>query len=395
MKMLAECIRLDKDCASICWEAAGYMSRGSRLTAQVCRLCADICDACAQECEKHQPMEHCRQCAEACRLSAEACRRMTGAAGCGLTEPWKSRRRARNSWPAATISKTVMAVRIVLLILVMGVVAPVCATALPKFHKVFLQTYQPKPGSPLGEAKCLTCHASPGPPKRNSYGKLVEETIHGAGSHDEVTAALLHKIESVDSDGDGWTNGQEIAEGTLPGDPISHPLATPSSSTALPSPQVPDAQPAVSKQSSSGLQRMLMPKHSFHPIIVHFALALFIFGATLEILGLLKRRPNLSEAGFMNMTIGSMAGVAAAATGLVAAYRNGFPWKGTLLIHLILGLTAALGMATTACLGYRASRFRRERYSRVYLALVVISLLLVIAAGFFGGEFVYTELMGM
>jgi hypothetical protein len=30
VQKMAECIRLDRDCAAICWLAAGLMSRGSR-----------------------------------------------------------------------------------------------------------------------------------------------------------------------------------------------------------------------------------------------------------------------------------------------------------------------------------------------------------------------------
>lgn len=78
VKAMAECIRLDKDCAEICWTAAAYMSRGSQFSQQVCTVCADICDACAAECRKHK-VEHCERCAEACENCAEECRRMAGA----------------------------------------------------------------------------------------------------------------------------------------------------------------------------------------------------------------------------------------------------------------------------------------------------------------------------
>jgi len=81
VKSMAECIRLDVDCAEICWAAASYESRGSQFAHDICRVCAEICDACGAECEKHAGhMEHCRTCAEACRHCAEECRRMAGVA---------------------------------------------------------------------------------------------------------------------------------------------------------------------------------------------------------------------------------------------------------------------------------------------------------------------------
>ena len=75
---MAECIRLDRDCAEMCWTAAGYMSRGSHFINHVCGICAEICDACGAECEKHEA-DHCQRCAEACRRCAEECRHVAGA----------------------------------------------------------------------------------------------------------------------------------------------------------------------------------------------------------------------------------------------------------------------------------------------------------------------------
>jgi hypothetical protein len=75
MAMLSECIRRDRDCAALCWLAAGFMSRDSRLMGDICRLCADACDACAAECRRHE-MNHCRECAEACASCAAECRKM-------------------------------------------------------------------------------------------------------------------------------------------------------------------------------------------------------------------------------------------------------------------------------------------------------------------------------
>jgi len=77
IEMMAQCIRLDRDCADACDAAIRAMSRGGPLAKELCRTCATACDACAAECEKHAKMaEHCRVCAEACRKCADACRKM-------------------------------------------------------------------------------------------------------------------------------------------------------------------------------------------------------------------------------------------------------------------------------------------------------------------------------
>jgi len=76
---MAECVRLDKDCAEACWSAAAFMSRGSHFIHAICTLCAEICDACGAECRKREA-DHCLRCADECEHCAEECRRMAGAA---------------------------------------------------------------------------------------------------------------------------------------------------------------------------------------------------------------------------------------------------------------------------------------------------------------------------
>ncbi|UVT20386.1 MAG: four-helix bundle copper-binding protein [Nitrospira sp.] len=77
--LMTRCIRLCRDCASICILSAQWMSRSSLQTQSLCRLCAEICDQCAEVCERHAP-DHplCGPCAEACRRCAESCREIVG-----------------------------------------------------------------------------------------------------------------------------------------------------------------------------------------------------------------------------------------------------------------------------------------------------------------------------
>ncbi len=73
VKMMARCIKLDRDCADHCMQAASMLSSNSELVKIMLKMCADCCDMCAEECEKHEH-DHCKRCAEACRKCAEACR---------------------------------------------------------------------------------------------------------------------------------------------------------------------------------------------------------------------------------------------------------------------------------------------------------------------------------
>lgn len=73
--MLANCIKLDIDCAAICTITASFFARNSSHANHLLSECAEICNACADECEKHAEsgMEHCKICADACRKCADAC----------------------------------------------------------------------------------------------------------------------------------------------------------------------------------------------------------------------------------------------------------------------------------------------------------------------------------
>lgn len=81
---LAECARLNLDCAEICASVAHLLSRPGHQDREtldtMLEACARSCSACAEECERHADfMEHCRICAESCRRCASACEEMSTA----------------------------------------------------------------------------------------------------------------------------------------------------------------------------------------------------------------------------------------------------------------------------------------------------------------------------
>jgi hypothetical protein len=69
---LAECVRLEFECAKICEIAALYLDKGSVLQDELLYLCAEACDKCGSECEKHF-IRHSLECANACRRCGRAC----------------------------------------------------------------------------------------------------------------------------------------------------------------------------------------------------------------------------------------------------------------------------------------------------------------------------------
>ena len=104
------------------------------------------------------------------------------------------------------IKKTGMV--LVLIALTAGVLK--LANAKTAFMDKFDANYS---SSPL-KGNCIVCHTSP--PRLNPYGTAYEKGDK-----------QFNKIESQDSDGDGFANLTEILAGTFPGDPTSNPSSPP------------------------------------------------------------------------------------------------------------------------------------------------------------------------
>ncbi len=208
-------------------------------------------------------------------------------------------------------------------------------------------------------AQCITCHTKP--PERNDYGKDVLAALDKAKTP-ELTAEILKSVESLDSDKDGVLNGDEIKAGTLPGNPTSKPA--------------PESRPVEAK--SSALDN-LVPKHTFHPAIVHFPIALLAVAAFLEFLSRWKKNEGFHSASVINLAIGLVSAAGAITTGIIFWLRLGAKLEGTLLIHLIVASASIL-------VGIGAYT---QRSKPAYIWLILLSGILVMVAGHFGGSMLY------
>ena len=82
---------------------------------------------------------------------------------------------------------------------------------------------------------CAVCHPGGRTSRLDPYGQAFDAQ-HAAGK--SVQDSLL-AIESLDSDGDGWTNIQEIRALTFPGLPADHPTGSPTPTPTAPPTKTP------------------------------------------------------------------------------------------------------------------------------------------------------------
>lgn len=97
----------------------------------------------------------------------------------------------------------------------LALLAAAPAYAKPEAPTIFCATYPDSPTCKGRLAECSLCHASTQPVTWNSFGTQ----LLGLAVAQDFKANLpkaLHDAESVDSDGDGVMNGDEIAAGTSP-----------------------------------------------------------------------------------------------------------------------------------------------------------------------------------
>lgn len=93
------------------------------------------------------------------------------------------------------------------------------ASARMEYQYQFYFVYNTRVRSNIWKASCRLCHTSRRGGPLNKYGRDLRKT----GKYEKYQYEGYRAIEGLDSDGDHWTNGQEISKDRLPGDPASHP----------------------------------------------------------------------------------------------------------------------------------------------------------------------------
>jgi uncharacterized membrane protein len=91
------------------------------------------------------------------------------------------------------------------------------------------------------------------------------------------------------------------------------------------------------------LKSIVLARHAQHVVLIHFPIALFLVSVACDFIAQWRRAAVFATVAYFNLTMAAFSSVPAVATGLVA-WRwqlEGQRLKGTLLLHLVLGLASA------------------------------------------------------
>ncbi|PYT73801.1 MAG: hypothetical protein DMG39_05215 [Acidobacteria bacterium] len=135
------------------------------------------------------------------------------------------------------------------------------------------------------------------------------------------------------------------------------------------------------------LKAALTAKHAQHVVLIHFPLALFIAGAAFDFVAHWTKRQSLAAAAYCNLLVAAVASVPAMITGLLAWQwqLEGQRLKGTLLLHLLLGVSSSALICLVWFMHWNGRRRQNEALRTFCLPLEALTAGLLALTGHLGG----------
>ena len=133
---------------------------------------------------------------------------------------------------------------------------------------------------------------------------------------------------------------------------------------------------------------VLLARHAQHVVLIHFPIALFITGVIFDVVSFARKQAHLGQVAFYNFCVAALSTFPAIATGLLAWQwaLEGQRLKGTLLLHLICGITASLLICVVCSLVWRERKGgTSQAQTLVKYALEFLAVGLLGLAGHLGG----------
>jgi uncharacterized membrane protein len=90
------------------------------------------------------------------------------------------------------------------------------------------------------------------------------------------------------------------------------------------------------------LKSVLLARHAQHVVLIHFPIALFLVSVAFDCAAQLWPKAEFASVAYYNLTVAAISSLPVVATGLMAWHwqLEGQKLKGTLLLHLVMGLAS-------------------------------------------------------
>jgi uncharacterized membrane protein len=135
------------------------------------------------------------------------------------------------------------------------------------------------------------------------------------------------------------------------------------------------------------IKSVLLAKHAQHVVLIHFPIALFIVGVAFDIVAQWKGKSSLAAATYYNLLIAAVSTLPVLMTGIIA-WRwqlEGATLRGSLLLHLVLGIASSLLIWTVWWIHYRARRHPDRLLSGYRFPVEIVGVFVVALTGHLGG----------
>lgn len=131
--------------------------------------------------------------------------------------------------------------------------------------------------------------------------------------------------------------------------------------------------------------------HPIHPMVVHFPIALLIVSVIFDLIATRWRHKSFQDAGFYTLIAGLLGAAAAVLTGALAeevVEDKGIP-ESVLEIHEALGYATLFFFIGLLALRLLMRWQLIKEIPTLYLAMGFVGIVILAAAGYFGGSLVY------
>ena len=132
---------------------------------------------------------------------------------------------------------------------------------------------------------------------------------------------------------------------------------------------------------------IIFARHAQHVVLIHFPIALFLTAVAFDYYAQWANDRGVAAAAYLNLLMAAVTTVPVLATGLAAwAWAlEGQRLKGTLLMHLVLGIASSVLICVTYWIHWRARRSPTGTLPAYRLPLEAVGVLVVALTGHLGG----------